>query len=233
VWRALTPQTIHATTNGLDEGSQLREGANAGQPLRTVRTYHGTRVPWYCVPFFVMYQWYIYLYGHTYVRTRIQTTSSPKRLEIQALRCNGETRGRCQHRRQHGILRFQLDSEVCRADLHHNPRKMCRAMRVPRVVVLARHFARLGSRQRVRTYVLYCYVTVPCYQARTRVHITLSRKRLETQALRCNGETREHCQHRRNHSMLRFQIDSDYATMVRTRVRTMVPMVRTRTYIVT
>jgi hypothetical protein len=34
-----------------------------------------------------------------------------------------ETRGRCQHGRQHGILRFKLDSEVCRAYLHHNPRK--------------------------------------------------------------------------------------------------------------
>ncbi len=50
---------------------------------------------------------------------------SQKRLEIQALRCNGDTSGRCQHRRHHDMLqlRFQLDSDVCSADLHHNPRK--------------------------------------------------------------------------------------------------------------
>ena len=66
--------------------------------------YHGTRVPWY---------------------TCTNITLSQKRLEIQALRCNGNTSGRCQHRRHHGILqlRFQLDSDVCSADLHHNPRK--------------------------------------------------------------------------------------------------------------
>jgi hypothetical protein len=57
-------------------------------------------------------------------RTRVRTLSQ-KRLEIQALRCNGDTSGRCSHRRHHGILqlRFQLDSDVCSADLHHNPRK--------------------------------------------------------------------------------------------------------------
>ncbi len=53
--------------------------------------------------------------------------TSQKRLEIQAL--SGATgtlaSRRCQHRRHHGILqlRFQLDSDVCSADLHHNPRK--------------------------------------------------------------------------------------------------------------
>jgi hypothetical protein len=59
------------------------------------------------------------------VHVYVQTTFSQKRLELQALRCNGETRasGHCQHRRHHGILRFQLDSDVCSADLHHNPRK--------------------------------------------------------------------------------------------------------------
>jgi hypothetical protein len=91
-----------------------------------------------------------------YVRTNM--TLSQKRLEIQALRCNGETSGRCQHRRHHGILRFQLDSDVCSADLHHNPRKHLGLhahqrlhrlpdnglsgrprLRVPRVVVLAGH----------------------------------------------------------------------------------------------
>jgi hypothetical protein len=59
----------------------------------------------------------------TMVGARVQITLSQKRLEIQALRCNEETRERCQHRRQHGVQRFQLDSEVCRADLYHNPRK--------------------------------------------------------------------------------------------------------------
>jgi hypothetical protein len=96
-------------------------------------------------------------------------TLSQKRLEIQAHRCNGETNGRCQHRRHHGIIRFQLDSDVCSADLHHNPRKHVglRAhqrlhrlpldglsgrprLRVARVVVLAGHLlAWLGSRQSV------------------------------------------------------------------------------------
>jgi hypothetical protein len=36
-------------------------------------------------------------------------------IEIQALRCNGETRGRCQHKRNHSILQFQRDSDVCSA----------------------------------------------------------------------------------------------------------------------
>jgi hypothetical protein len=100
---------------------------------------------------------------HVYVQL------SQKRLEIQALRCNGETSGRCQHTRHHGILRFQLYSDVCSADLHHNPRKHVGLhapqrlhrlpldglsgrprLRVPREVVLAGHLlAWLGSRQSV------------------------------------------------------------------------------------
>jgi hypothetical protein len=74
------------------------------------------------------YHWYTCTSGtstmvlaSTHVRTNI--TLSQKRLEIQALRCNGETSERCQHRRHHGILRLQLDSDVCSADLHHNPRE--------------------------------------------------------------------------------------------------------------
>ena len=74
---------------------------------------------------------YVHVYVLEYVRTMVHVytctniTLSQKRLEIQALRCNGDTSGRCQHRRHHGILqlRFQLDSDVCSADLHHNPRK--------------------------------------------------------------------------------------------------------------
>jgi hypothetical protein len=57
------------------------------------------------------------------MHTCTNKTLSQKQLEIQALRCNGETRGRCQHKRHHSILRFQLDSDVCSADLHHNPQK--------------------------------------------------------------------------------------------------------------
>jgi hypothetical protein len=112
-----------------------------------VHVYHGT-YSWYYAH--VYYEYHIvrtytstYCYG-TYVRTqnhgtsgtRIRTmvprtylrstniTLSQKQLEIQALRCNRDTSGRCQHRRHHGILqlRFQLDSDVCSADLHHNPR---------------------------------------------------------------------------------------------------------------
>ena len=96
---------------GRIHGSQLREGANAGYHFGTmVRTY---------VPMVLQYQWYV----RTYTCTNI--TLSQKQLEIQALRCNRDTSGRCQHRRHHGILqlRFQLDSDVCSADLHHNPRK--------------------------------------------------------------------------------------------------------------
>ncbi len=111
---------------------------------------------------------YTCTYTCTMVRTMVHVyhtniTFSLKRLEIQALRCNGDTinSGRCQHRRHHGTrvlvrtrvvpwylvdtctstrvpwyhgtmvleyhgrlqLRFQLDSDVCSADLHHNPRK--------------------------------------------------------------------------------------------------------------
>jgi hypothetical protein len=45
---------------------------------------------------------------HGRVRTRVQYTCtnitlSQKQLEIQALRCNGDASGRCQHRRHHGI----------------------------------------------------------------------------------------------------------------------------------
>ncbi len=49
-------------------------------------------------------------YHGAYTCTNI--TLSQKQLEIQALRCNRDTSGRCQHRRHHGILqlRFQLDS---------------------------------------------------------------------------------------------------------------------------
>ncbi len=58
--------------------------------------------------------------AHMLVRIVVEITLSQKRLEIQPHRCNGETSGRCQH---HSILRFQLDSDDCSADLHHNPRK--------------------------------------------------------------------------------------------------------------
>ncbi len=80
-----------------------------------VYVYHGTK--WYTT----MIAWYLknnLKYKHKHYQ---------KGLEIQALRCNGETSGPCQRRRHHGtifgILRFQLDSDVCSADLHHNPRK--------------------------------------------------------------------------------------------------------------
>jgi hypothetical protein len=80
----------------------------------------------------VLYHWYWstgstngtlvpFWYGTS---THVRTNISQKRLEIQALRCNGETSGRCQHE---DITVYdssiQLDSDVCSADLHHNPRK--------------------------------------------------------------------------------------------------------------
>ncbi len=53
-----------------------------------------------------------HVYHGTYTCTNI--TLSQKRLEIQALRGNGDTSGRCQHRKHDGILqlKFQLDSDV-------------------------------------------------------------------------------------------------------------------------
>jgi hypothetical protein len=59
---------------------------------------------------------------------------------------NTETRGRCPHRRQDGILRFQLDSDVCRADLHHNPRKHVVHVYVRRMVLLTQNRARSQAR---------------------------------------------------------------------------------------
>jgi hypothetical protein len=49
----------------------------------------------------------VYTCTYTVTDTCTNITLSQKRLEIQALRCNGETSGRCQPRRHHGILRFQ------------------------------------------------------------------------------------------------------------------------------
>ncbi len=70
---------------------------------RGIQLYHGTIITWYGLVIRVV---------RTFVRTRVQITLSQKQLEIQALRCNGDASGRCQHRRHHGILqlRFQLDS---------------------------------------------------------------------------------------------------------------------------
>ena len=80
----------------------------------STEVYHGTRVPWYTSVEVLeyhtnWYQWYhgtFFSYG-TRVRTstmvptgtcvQINITLSQKQLEIQALRCNGDTSGRCQH----------------------------------------------------------------------------------------------------------------------------------------
>jgi hypothetical protein len=136
-----------------------------------VHVYHGTAIrsidniaiPWYHLVRVPLVPWYTCT-SYVQVRTGIRTNSQ-KRLEIQACRCPGETSGRCQHRRHHSILRLlQLDSDVCSADLHHNPRKHVGLhahqrlhrlsgrprLRVPRAVVLAGHLlAWLGSRQSV------------------------------------------------------------------------------------
>ncbi len=94
--------------------------------------------------------------------------------------------------RHHGILRFQLDSDVCSADLHHNPRKHVSLhthqrlhrlpedglsgrprLRVPRVVVLAGHLlAWLGSRQSVEPvtgrFVVFVPIgTLDCFESTT------------------------------------------------------------------
>jgi hypothetical protein len=91
-------------------------------PGTMVRRCVRTRVPWY-FPYHgtKWYQWYpctIWYHWHT---CTIEYTCTYKYNTIskttQALRCNGETSGRCQHRRHHGILRFQLDSDVCSVPL--------------------------------------------------------------------------------------------------------------------
>jgi hypothetical protein len=129
----------------------------------------------------------------TRVRTRVRTNGTYVRTyyvrtEIQAHRCNGETSGRCQHGRHHSILRFRLDSNVCSADLHHNPRKhsmwacTCTSACIAslrtvslwssasagstgghvRVVVLAGHLlAWLGSRQRASSQSRAALLTRP------------------------------------------------------------------------
>jgi hypothetical protein len=48
----------------------------------------------------------------------ISKTTSNTSTQMQRGNC-----GRCQHRRHHCLLQFQLDSDVCSADLQHNPRK--------------------------------------------------------------------------------------------------------------
>jgi hypothetical protein len=69
-------------------------------------------------PFPIRKVWHTFKVRTRVVRTRVcirvrTITLSQKRLEIQALRCNTDTRGRCQHRREHGIQTRQrgLDSE--------------------------------------------------------------------------------------------------------------------------
>jgi hypothetical protein len=98
--------------------------------------------------------------------------------------------------------------------------------------------------QLVRTYVQLYVRTVPPYDACVRTNIiskttrntstqvqrgtlvdvqTLSRKRLETQALRCNGETRERCQYVHVYVPLVPCYHGTFTTMVlSTRVRTLV-----------
>jgi hypothetical protein len=87
-------------------------------------------VPWYLVP------WY-----YQVVRTHVRTTLSQKPLELQALKVQRGNCGRCQHKRRHSTVPFQLDSDVCSADLHHNPRKhvgLHAHQRLHRTRVLAR-----------------------------------------------------------------------------------------------
>ncbi len=103
-----------------------------GQYVRTIwyvrtyniisKTYVRTRLPWYTCTMVPLVRTCVQIQHHHIISKTYQRTYL-KRLEIQALRCNGESSGRCQHRRHHGILRFPIDSDVCSADLHHNPRK--------------------------------------------------------------------------------------------------------------
>jgi hypothetical protein len=97
------------------------------------------------------------------------------------------------YRKNHGILRFQIDSDVCSADLHNNPRKHV-GLRAPAPAspLLGRSqwsSAPAGSTggrpgwAPARTYHTNWYHSYTC------TNITLSQKRLEIQALRCNGDT--------------------------------------------
>ncbi len=111
-------------------------------------------------------------------------------------------------------IRLQLDSEVCRADLHHNPGPGAPAscliffgMAIP----LGPHGTYVSSRiynTQGRQVSGRSYLEVPLVPYGTRVrttlsqkqleiqalstNTTLSQKRLEIQALRCDGETNKH-----------------------------------------
>ncbi len=92
------------------------------------------------------YSWYSSTMVRTFVHVHYLNNDYEK---PKALRCNGETRGRCQHR-HHGILRFQLDSDVCSADLHHNARKH---VGLHALAVSSSHGTKYSVRTRVRTRV--------------------------------------------------------------------------------
>ncbi len=78
-------------------------------------------------------------------------------------------------------LRFQLDSDVCSADLHHNPRKQ-----VGLHATSTRTSACIASLRLVRTV----SVVVRTYLHVYKLNITLSQKQLEIQALRYTTRVR-------------------------------------------
>jgi hypothetical protein len=84
-----------------------------------------------------LYHWYIHFFHYLKNDLKYKHSGATGKLAS----------GRCQHRRHHGILRFQLDSDVCSADLHHNPRKH---------VACTRHSACIASLRTVSVVVRAC-----------------------------------------------------------------------------
>ncbi len=96
--------------------------------------------------------------------------------------------GHCQHRRHHGILqlRFQLDSDVCSADLHHNPRKHVRTTWYHRYtcnktsgyVYVPKWYSEYtctyhGTRVRVPWYCLFCINRVYRWYGNTCTYVSI------------------------------------------------------------
>jgi hypothetical protein len=134
---------------GRIHGSQLREERMQGNTHLCVRTRVRTRtyVPWYvphvrtvhvyvrtyhlvlimlCHNFLVPWDGRAMVQYRVYHGTYTSTIGTYHGTYMCTIGTGTLASGRCQHRRHHGILqlRFQLDSAVCSADLHHNPRSI-------------------------------------------------------------------------------------------------------------
>ncbi len=172
-----------------------------------VHVHHGTRVrtrvpgTWYLgacisiygyrygpqqVVFEIMFEKKIWpttepMFFQSFWRRPALITLSQKQLEIQALRCNGDT------------------SQLARSTYvpwygHTMHDTMVRTIGT-RVRTMVPFFGTLCTKWYTCTYIP---IGTTWY---TYTNITLSQKRLEIQALRCNGNTSGRCQHRRHHGI--------------------------------